>query len=100
MVLHLEFKRSTRQFWRQMEMFRVFTLQPELEVCVSYNDDPVDRILLHSEYCSVEIPQKSFVTFRASVIDALPLHEVEALIRRFAFKTCEQSHIATLGMLL
>lgn len=100
MSLHLEFKKSTRQFWRQMEMFHVFTLQPELQVSVSYNSDLVNRILLHSEYCYVEVTEKTAITFKATVIDKLPLYDVEALIRRFTFKTLDQSHVATLGMML
>jgi len=99
MVLNLEFKQTTRQFWRQMEMFHVFTLQPELEVRVSYDSQLIERILLHSEYCSIEIPEKPTTTFQATIIDALPLHAVEALIRRFTFETFDQSHVATLGLL-
>ncbi len=98
MALHLEFKLSTRQFWRQMEMFHIFTVQPELEVNVAYDLDPVQRILLHSEYCSVEVVEKPAITFCASVIDTLSLYDVETLIRRFTFKTLDQCHVATLGL--
>lgn len=99
MVLHPEFKRSTLQFWRQMEMFHVFIGHPELEVAVSYNLKPIRRIFIHSDHCALEIPETPAVTFRATVIDTLPIESVESIIRRFSFNAADQSYVATLGMI-
>ncbi len=99
MILHPEFKRSTRQFWRQMEMFHVFIGHPELEVEVSYDFKPVQRIFIHSDHCALEIPERPSITFQATVIDTLPIQSVEALIRRFTFNAADQSYVATLGLL-
>ena len=99
MVLHPEFKRSTLQFWRQMEMFHVFIGHPELEVAVSYDLKPIERIFIHSDHCALEIPERPAVTFQATVIDTLSIQSVEALIRRFTFDAADQSYTATLGMI-
>lgn len=99
MALHLEFKKSTLQFWKQIEMFQVFTQCPELGVQVSYESDPVQRIFLLSEHCGIDVPERSTIMFRATVIDTLPLPSVEAIIQRFSFTTEDQSHIATLGLM-
>lgn len=99
MVLHPEFKQSTLQFWQQMEMFHVFIGHPELEVEVSYNLKPIQRIFIHSDHCALEVPASPAITFRATVIDTLSLEAVEKLIRRFTFDAADQSYIATLGMM-
>ncbi len=99
MALHLEFKSSTLQFWKQIEMFQVFIRHPELGVQVSYEQEPVQRIFLLSEYCGVEVSERPTIMFRASIIDTLSLSSVEALIQRFTFKTANQSQTATLGLL-
>lgn len=99
MTLHLEFKSSTVQFWKQLEMFQAFIQHPELGVQVSYDQDPISRIFLRSEHCGIEVPERPTIMFRATIIDALPLASVEAMIQRFAFGTEDQFRIATLGLM-
>ncbi|BDM80677.1 hypothetical protein [Acaryochloris marina] len=99
MTLHIEFKSSTIQFWKQLEMFQAFIQYPELGVQVSIDQDPINRIFLRSEHCGIEVPERPTIMFRATIIDALPLASVEAMIQRFTFKTEEQSCIATLGLM-
>ena len=97
MVLHPEFKLSTRQFWRQMEMFHVFIQHPELGVDVAYDSDPIEHILLRADHCAVQTPERPMITFRATVIDTLSAGAVELLLGRFSFDADDQSYIATLG---
>ncbi len=99
MTLHPEFKSSTVQFWKQLEMFQAFIRHPELGVQVSYDQDPISRIFLRSEHCGIEVSQRPTIMFRATVIDTLPLPSIEAMIQRFTFETEDQSHIATLGLI-
>ncbi|MGB7412883.1 MAG: hypothetical protein WA902_01625 [Thermosynechococcaceae cyanobacterium] len=98
MTLHPEFKRSTLQFWRQMEMFHVFLGCPELGVKVSYDLKPVQKIFFLSEHCAVEVPDLPTITYRATIIDTLSIESVEAIISRFSFNADQQSYVATLGM--
>jgi len=99
MTLHIEFKSSTIQFWKQLEMFQAFLQHPELGVQVSIDQDPINRIFLRSEHCGIEVPERPTIMFRATIIDALPLTSVESLLQRFTFRTEDQSRIATLGLI-
>ena len=97
MLLHPEFKKTTQQFWRQLEMFSVFLLHPELEVVVSYEDESIQHLNLYRDYCAVDIFSKPMVMFQAEVIDAYPIEKVEAIIRRFSFQAGNEAYQATLG---
>lgn len=98
MLLHPEFKQSTRQFWRQMEMFHVFLDHPELGVSVSYDSDLVERLQLYNDYCALDVLQKPTIMFQAGIIDSYPVDAVEALLGHFSFTTGNESYIATLGL--
>ena len=98
MLLHPEFKQSTRQFWRQMEMFHVFLDHPELGVSVSYETDLIDRLQIYNDYCALDLPEKPSVMFQAGIIDGYPLNQVEEILGRFSFETGDEAYIATLGI--
>ncbi|NJN23940.1 MAG: hypothetical protein HC810_05535 [Acaryochloridaceae cyanobacterium RL_2_7] len=98
MLLHPEFKKATRQFWRQLEMFRVFLLHPELEVVVSYDQDAIQYLNLYRDYCAVDLRAKPMVMFQAEVIDTYSVEKVEELLGRFSFKAGNEAYQATLGL--
>lgn len=98
MLLHPEFKKATRQFWRQLEMFRVFLLHPELGVVVSYEEESIQHLNLYRDYCAVDLIAKPMVLFQAEVIDAYSVERVEEIMKRFSFQTGNEAYQATLGL--